>query len=105
MGCEFQLDFYGYDQGNYNARVKFTVQPPTGKGIVLLNDTTVFIGGDPAGGGTDLDATRLHTCLGCSSHVWLTLSRATTSRCRFAPPARIGADTKYKTFWVRFCGY
>ena len=55
VGCRFQLDFYGYDQGNYNADVVFSVQPPTGKFVPILTDT-VFVGEDAAGGGTDLDA-------------------------------------------------
>ena len=60
VGCRFQVDFYGYDQGDYNATVTFSVHPPTGKPTVILTDT-VFIGEDAAGGGTDLDATRLYT--------------------------------------------
>jgi hypothetical protein len=59
VSCIFQVDFYGFDQGDYNAKVKFTIQPPSGKGRVVKRDT-VFIGEDPAGGGTDLDAERTY---------------------------------------------
>src|SRR3954453_7106040 len=55
VGCVFQVDFYGFDKGNYNADVTFTIQPPSGKDRVIRRDR-VFIGQDAAGGGTDLDA-------------------------------------------------
>src|SRR5438477_8854157 len=42
VGCRFQVDFYGFDQGNLNADVEFVVQPPTGSDIVLLNDTVAI---------------------------------------------------------------
>src|SRR5919199_144906 len=29
VGCTFQIDFYGYDQGNLNATYRFTLQSPT----------------------------------------------------------------------------
>src|SRR3954462_15934590 len=55
VGCVFQVDFYGFDKGDYNANVTFTIQPPSGKGRVIRRDP-VFVGEDNAGGGTDLDA-------------------------------------------------
>lgn len=57
-GCIFQVDFYNFDRGNFNANVTFEAQPPSGTGV-LLNDT-VFVGGDPAGGGRDIDAERTY---------------------------------------------
>jgi hypothetical protein len=59
VGCVFQVDFYGFDKGNYNAAVTFTIHPPSGKGRVIRRDS-VFIGEDNAGGGTDLDAERTY---------------------------------------------
>jgi hypothetical protein len=59
VGCVFQVDFYGFDKGNYNADVTFTIQPPSGKGRVIRRDR-VFVGEDNAGGGTDLDAERTY---------------------------------------------
>ena len=59
VGCMFQVDFYGYDEGDYFANVRFSANPPTGKAILLDNDT-VFIGEDAAGGGTDLDAEKTY---------------------------------------------
>ena len=101
VGCVFQVDFYGFDQGDYNAAVTFTVKPPTGSRAVLLQDT-VFIGEDAAGGGTDVDAQRsydLSTALAGYTphrqgyHVKLTVNA----------PGSLGADTKHKVFWVRAC--
>ena len=58
VGCVFQVDFYGYDEGDLFADVTFRAHPPTGSGQVLLTDT-VFIGEDDnSGGGSEagLDA-------------------------------------------------
>ena len=68
-GCIFQVDFYGFDQGDLNATVKFYAIPPTGKKILLLTDS-IPIGEDAAGGGTDLDASRTYnpsSNVSCSS--------------------------------------
>jgi hypothetical protein len=106
VGCSFQVDFYGYDQGDLDAEVTFEAQPPTlrpGGDQVLLTDT-VFIGEDDnAGSGSQagLDATRTyrldfsgvtpHPAQGF--HVKLTIN-AEGSR---------GADVKHKVFWVTGC--
>lgn len=103
VGCDFQIDFYGFDEGeDLNADVTFTAHPPTGGGETLLTDE-VFIGEDPAGGGTDLDASvtydlsdRLasyepHDQQGY--HVKLTINADGSQ----------GADTKQKVFWIEGC--
>ena len=102
VGCRFQVDFYGFDQGNLNADVEFVVHPPTGSDVVLLNDV-VPIGQDAAGGGTDLDAERTYNLSSALAfftphpqqgyHVNLTV-HADGSQ---------GADTKHKVFWVQRC--
>ena len=62
----FQVDFYGYDQGDLDATVTFEAHPPTlraGEDQVLLTDT-VFIGEDDnSGGGSQagLDASETYT--------------------------------------------
>ena len=38
VGCVFQVDFYGYDEGDLFADVTFEVHPPTGK-VTILEDT------------------------------------------------------------------
>jgi hypothetical protein len=104
VGCTFQVDFYGFDEGDLNADVSFESHPPTGPVQVLLTDT-VFIGEDDnAGGGSEagLDASQTYTLdfTGIEPHpnqgfhVMLTI-HADGSQ---------GADTKYKVFWVTGCG-
>ena len=103
VGCIFQVDFYGFDQGDLNADVTFETQAPTPPGPnqgVLLTDV-VFIGEDPAGGGTDLDASETYTLdfTGITPHpqqgfhVKLTINAEGSQ----------GADTKHKVFWVTPC--
>ncbi len=55
VGCAFAIDFFGFDQGALTGTATFELQPPTGNDLLLVDST--FIGGDPAGGGTDLDGT------------------------------------------------
>jgi hypothetical protein len=43
VGCIFQVDFYGFDEGDLFADVTFEVHPPTGNPEVILEDV-VFIG-------------------------------------------------------------
>ncbi|MCU1355539.1 MAG: hypothetical protein JWM89_957 [Acidimicrobiales bacterium] len=103
VGCSFQVDFYGFDQGAYNATVDFAVQPPSGKFAPLLTDS-VFIGQDAAGGGTDLDAERTYDLTSQLAafdahpkqgyHVKLTVS---------APGADGKIATKHKVFWTNGC--
>jgi hypothetical protein len=104
VGCSFQVDFYGYDEGDLWADITFELQPPSG--TALLITSTAFIGGDPAGGGTDLDATKQFNLQGELAangvahpiqgyHVKLTVNA----------DGSIGADTKHKVFWVQDCGY
>src|SRR5215212_6335972 len=62
VGCVFQVDFYGFDQGDLNAKVAFKVWPPTGDMETILKDS-VFIGEDPNDGGgsvAGLDAERTY---------------------------------------------
>jgi hypothetical protein len=102
VGCVFQIDFYGFDQGNLFAQVTFTGVPPTGGGT--LASDSVFIGGDPAGGAGDLDASRTYDLSAALAsipphpqqghHVHLTV---------FAQGAQ-GGGAKQKTFWVEGCG-
>ena len=108
VGCVFQVDFYGYDEGDLSAVVTFEAHAPTqrlGVDQTLLTDE-VFIGEDDnSGGGSEagLDASRTYF-LDLSGiephpqqgvHVKLTVN-AEGSR---------GADLKHKVFWVTDCGY
>ena len=109
VSCTFQVDFYGYDQGNLNARVKFIDWSPTkDAGLSVTsgqgNPSTVFIGEDDNSGGgstAGLDASETYT-LAFSGvahdvqgfHVKLVINAQGSQ----------GADKKHKVFWVGPCG-
>jgi LPXTG-motif cell wall-anchored protein len=110
VGCEFQVDFYGFDQGDLEATVLFEAIPPTvddavppGAGQELVTDE-LAIGEDAAGGGVDLDASGTYDLTDALAgiephpqqgwHVQLTVHAEGSQ----------GADTKYKVFWVTGCG-
>jgi hypothetical protein len=105
VGCIFQVDFYGYDEGELFADVTFEVHPPTGSPVVILEDE-VFIGEDDnSGGGSEagLDASAtydLNTLLSGFTphpqqgwHIKLTVNADGSQ----------GADVKHKVFWVSGC--
>ena len=108
VGCTFQVDFYGFDQGNLHARVKFIDWSPTkDAGLSVAsgqgNPSTVFIGEDDnSGGGSEagLDASETYV-LAFSGvphdqqgfHVKLVVNAQGSA----------GADKKHKVFWVTGC--
>jgi hypothetical protein len=105
VGCVFQVDFYGYDEGDLFADVTFEVHPPTGQDAVLLTDE-VFIGEDDnSGGGSEagLDASETYDLSAPLAgfeqhpqqgwHVKLTINADGSQ----------GADVKHKVFWVSGC--
>lgn len=104
VGCTFEVDFYGFDEGDLWADVTFEAHPPTGHGILLTD--RVFIGEDDhSGGGSEagwdasaeydlkqvLSAYPVHPQQGY--HVKLTINADGSQ----------GADTKHKVFWVGPC--
>jgi hypothetical protein len=106
VGCRFQVDFYGYDEGDLNAKVTFVAQSPTlpaGADRTLLTDEVAIGEDDASGGGSEggLDASRTYELdlTGITPHekqgvhVKLTIN-AEGSR---------GADVKHKVFWVTPC--
>ena len=97
VGCAFSVEFFGFDEGDLFAFATIEGQAPSAEGTLWT--TSVFIGEDPAGGGTDHDASvpvdltdaftgEPHPQEGF--HVGLTVNA----------DGSLGADTKYKTFWV-----
>ncbi|CAN5798397.1 hypothetical protein BH23ACT2_BH23ACT2_20030 [soil metagenome] len=102
VGCIFNVDFAGFDEGNYFADVLFEAQPPTGRGELLTD--RVFIGEDPAGGAVDHDASATYDLSGPLAsftphpqqgyHVKVTV-RAEGAGGKIA--------TKHKVFWVQDC--
>lgn len=104
VGCIFEVDFYGFDEGDLWADVVFEAHPPTGRGELLTD--RVFIGHDDnSGGGSEAgwDASadyNLSTALASypvhpnqGHHVKLTIHAEGSQ----------GADTKHKVFWVEGC--
>jgi LPXTG-motif cell wall-anchored protein len=105
VGCIFQVDWYGFDEGDLFSHVTFEVHPPTGKPVILLEDD-VFIGGDDnSGGGSEagLDASETYDLSALLQgfephpqqgwHVKLTVNNDGSQ----------GADVKHKVFWVSGC--
>ena len=102
-GCTFFVEWFGFDEGqDVISTVSFASQAPTSD--VVLGGTSpaqVFVGGDPAGGGTDLDGRQAYTLSFSGGaphpkqgyHVKLTV----------ATPRSLGNDTKTKVFWVEPC--
>ena len=103
VGCSFQVDFYGYDEGDLDATVTFEAHPPTGERQLLLTDTVVIGEDDNSGGGSEagLDASQSYTLelAGVEPHpvqgvhVKLTINAEGSQ----------GADVKHKVFWVTGC--
>jgi hypothetical protein len=104
-GCDFQVMWYGFDQGaTIVSTVTFAMQAPTaGVGLTVSGPTSVFVGGDPATGagtatGLDGSATYHLAFSGPAQakqgyHVRLTVHT----------PYSQGNDTKTKVFWVSDC--
>lgn len=101
-GCTFFVEWYGFDEGaDIISSVTFTPHAPTAD--VVLSGTTpaeVPVGGDAAGGGTDLDGREAYTLQFDGEphpqqgyHVKLTVNT----------PSSHGSDKKSKVFWVEPC--
>jgi hypothetical protein len=106
VGCTFQVDFYGYDQGDLYAQVTFEAHAPTLRpedSQVLLTDRVFISEDDNSGGGSEagldaratyrLDLSEIAPHPEQGFHVKLTV-HADGSQ---------GADTKHKVFWVSGC--
>jgi hypothetical protein len=99
----FEVDFYGFDEGDLVADVTFESHPPTGPVKVLLTDE-VFIGEDDnAGGGSQagLDASATYTLdfTGIQPHP----NQGFHVKLTVHADGSQGADTKHKVFWVTGC--
>lgn len=102
VGCVFQVDFYGFDKGMLNATVTFEAQPPTGRDVLLQKDK-IFIGEDDAGGGTDLDAQETYNLSPFLAPYMAHPQQGYHIKLTVKAQGSIGADTKYKTFWIQTC--
>jgi hypothetical protein len=101
VGCVFQVDFYGYDQGDLTAFVTFEGQPPTGGGVLLTDE--VPIGEDAAGGGTDLDASRTYDLSEALAGITPHPVQGHHVKLTIDAEGSIGAQVKHKVFWVEGC--
>jgi hypothetical protein len=105
VGCVFEVDFYGYDEGVGNATATFDLHPPTGTSTLVTE--SIDIGEDAAGGGTDLDAELLVdltdelAASGATPHP----NQGFHVKLTVHAPGSIGADVKHKVFWVECGGY
>jgi hypothetical protein len=103
QGCFFTIEFRGYDEGDLNATYSLDAQPPSGQGVNVTSGST-FIGEDPAGGANDLDATVVidlsaFDLTGLMEHPQQGFHLKLTVHAE----GSIGADVKYKVFWVTGC--
>lgn len=103
VGCVFQVDFYGFDQGDLDATVTFTVVPPTAPDFDIEVDD-LAIGEDAAGGGTDLDASATYDLTEALADVEPHAQQGIHLKLTVHAEGSIGADTKFKVFWVSGCG-
>lgn len=103
VDCVFQIDFDGYDEGDLTASATFEAVPPTVSAPELLIHEDIAIGGDPAGGANDNDASVVYDLTNAlvaidphpvqGWHVKLTVHAEGSQ----------GADVKHKVFWVEGC--
>jgi hypothetical protein len=102
VGCVFRIDFYNYDLNNSNATIQFTGIPPTGGGP--LANGVVFIGGDAAGGGNDLDGSATFDLSAALANITPHPQQGHHVRVVVNAPGSNGPDNKSKVFWVEGCG-
>ncbi len=102
VGCTFEIDFYGYEAGDLTATVTFEGIAPTGGGTLATD--SVAIGQDPAGGGTDLDASSSYNLSAPLSMVQPHARQGYHIKLTVHAEGSIGSDVKHKVFWVQACG-
>jgi hypothetical protein len=105
VGCVFEIDFYGFDEGDLDATVTFEAIPPTSAdddGDELLTDE-VPIGEDAAGGGTDLDASQSYDLTDALAGIEPHPEQGWHVKLTVHAEGSQGADTKFKAFWVEGC--
>lgn len=113
VGCEFEIDFYGFDRDpavdaaarTYFSKVSFEGIAPTGGGNLVPDkgSTSVFVGEDAAGGGTDLDASELYSLRSALSGVDPHPKQGYHVKVTVHTPFSRGADVKHKVLWIAPC--
>jgi uncharacterized membrane protein YgcG len=104
VGCKFNIEWRGYEQGDLQATWELAAQMPSGNGDVVANGT-VDIGEDPAGGAPDLDGfVEIDVSKLDLSGLTLQPQQGYHLKLTVHAEGSIGADTKHKVFWVGPCG-
>ena len=103
VGCIFEVDFYGFDNGDLWADVTFVGHPPTGGGLLDVPPRRVFIGQDDAGGGTDFDASQQYDLSSALASVTPHAQQGYHVKLTINADGSQGADVKHKVFWVQRC--
>lgn len=103
VGCQFQIEFRGFDQGDLSATWALSAQPPSGS-FTFVKGGEVGIGEDAAGGAPDLDAVVVVTLTeadlaGLIEHP----QQGFHLKLEVHAEGSIGNDTKFKVFWVEGC--
>jgi len=102
QGCMFTIEFRGFDMGDLNGSWTLAAHPPSGTGTIASG--TVPIGEDAAGGANDLDATVLINMADYDlSSFFEHPEQGFHIKLTVHADGSIGADTKYKVFWVEGC--
>jgi hypothetical protein len=106
--CPFQIDLYGFDEGDFKATITLLAHNPTqrpdGEDQHVADDVTLFIGGDPAGGGTDLDASQTYDAGTLDfSGIEPQENQGFHVKATIHAEGSQGADVKHKVFWVQPC--
>jgi hypothetical protein len=104
VDCQFQIDFFGFDQGVLTGTASFDLQPQSGPSPLFESSRT--IGEDAAGGGTDFDGSLFVDLSGplAASGVAAQPNQGFHVKLTVHADGSIGNDTKHKTFWVDNCG-
>ncbi len=104
VGCTFEVDFHGFDEGDLWADVIFEAHPPTGLGVLLTD--TIFIGGDDNSGGGSAagwDASRQYDLTAALSAYPVHPQQGYHVKLTIHADGSHGADTKHKVYWVGPC--
>lgn len=104
VDCSFQIDFYGFDEGDLVADVVFEGHAPTGGGVLLTDE--VFIGEDGnEGGGAEagLDAQVTYDLSGALAGIEPHPQQGWHVKLTIHAEGSQGADVKHKVFWVDGC--
>jgi hypothetical protein len=104
VDCVFQIDFYGFDEGDFYADVVFEGHAPTGGGTLLTD--RVFIGEDANDGGgstAGLDASATYDLTAALAGIEPHAQQGWHVKLTIHADGSHGADTKHKVFWVDGC--